>query len=66
MGYKVEMQFEYGATDYYLDEVFATREEAEEAALDEMSNWHAGGDMLADMGEGFVESSAISYEIEEL
>lgn len=65
MAYRVEISFLDGHDDYYLEDVFDTEEEAQEAAEYELQNWSAGADVLDLMGESYVDPSLISYDIEE-
>jgi hypothetical protein len=43
--FKVVINYQNGET-YELDELYDSYEEAEEAALEDISNWHAGGEVL--------------------
>ena len=43
--FKVVITYSNGDTDN-IDELFDSYEEAEEAALEYISNWHAGGEVL--------------------
>jgi len=43
--FKVVINYQNGET-YELDELYDSYEEAEEAALEDISNWHTGGEVL--------------------
>jgi hypothetical protein len=49
--YKVVINYSNGDTDE-LDELYDSYEEAEEQALEYISNWHAGGEVLESSNPG--------------
>ena len=63
MFYRAYMHFPEG--DYYLDEDFETEEEAEQAALYELSSYRAGAEILELRGEEFGDPDESDFEIEE-
>ena len=66
MAYKVQITFLDEHDDYYLEDIFATEEEAQEAAEYELQNWSAGAEVLDLMGESYIEPWLIEYDIEEV
>ena len=66
MAYRVQISFLDDHDDYYLEDEFETKEEAEDAADGELSNWSAGAEVLDMMGEYYTDPSLISYDIEEV
>ena len=65
MGYRVYFNFSDGTSEDILDEVFATEEEAEEAARQGASDYAQGGDYLQEAGEDYCEEEIIDWDIVE-
>lgn len=64
MGYRVFYNFDDGSTEDVLDEVFKTKKEAYEAALEGASNYAAGQDVLELAGElEGCEANIIDWDI---
>ena len=65
MGYRVYYNFSDGRSEDLLDEVFATEEEAEEAAREGASNYSQGRDYLEEAGEDYCEETIEDWDIVE-
>ncbi len=65
MGYRVIYNFSDGHSEDLLDEVFATENEAEEAAQQGASEYAQGRDYLAEAGEDFCEEDIDDWDIVE-
>ena len=63
MGYRVYYNFDNGETEDVLDEIFATKREAEEAAHEGYDNYNAGRDVLQLAGESYSEANIIDWDI---
>lgn len=55
--------FDDGTSEDLLDEVFATKKEAEDAALYGMGCYSVGNETLQTGGEEYSEANIIDYEI---
>jgi len=62
--YRVLMHMPEG--DFYDEGIYNTEEEAEEAALYNLSSYRAGAEILENRGEEFGNPDEASYEIEEV
>ena len=63
MGYRVFYEFDNGEMEDVLDEVFKTKKEAEEAAIEGAGNYNVGRDVLRDAGEDYSEENIVDWTI---
>ena len=65
MAYRVIYHFDNGSSEDILDEVFETREEAEDAAIQGASDYSQGRDYLEEAGEDYCEEKIEYWDIVE-
>ena len=65
MGFRVIYNFSDGSSEDFLDEVFDTEEEAEEAAMQGASDYSQGRDYLEEAGEDYCEETIEDWDIVE-
>ena len=63
MGYRVFYNFSDGTSEDLLDEVFATKKEAEYAALEGKGNYITGIETLKLGGHDYCEANIIDWDI---
>ena len=63
MGYRVFYNFDDGTTEDVLDEVFATKKEAERAACEGAGNYAVGQETLQLGGHDYPEANIMDWDI---
>ena len=63
MGYRVYYNFSDGTTEDLLDEVFSTKKEAEQAALEGENNYIVGNEILNLGGHEYNSARIIDWQI---
>lgn len=62
MGYRVKINYDDG-TDFVVEDVFDSREEAEAEGESWMENWGAGRETLELAGEDYIDADIEDFEV---